>query len=93
MEPIVKKIADWATKKWPQTDVANMADGGWEGWAQVEIYLHLRDNPIPGQTDILREVHCYTNKALSMDFEIRYNDTGIDKRIVIELKCETNIDQ
>lgn len=58
--------------------------GGWEGWAQAELALHLET--LPGDPTIEREVHVFENGRQAVDIKI----TCIDgTTFVVELKCES----
>jgi hypothetical protein len=79
-------VTKWATAnienikhQWPQK-------GGWENWAQGDIYSYfIKQN---STFDILREQAVYTNSALKADFLLNSKSAGAQK-VIIELKCQS----
>ncbi|MCZ8038021.1 MAG: hypothetical protein O9276_07795 [Microcystis sp. LE17-20A] len=74
-EANVKAIAS----KWPQK-------GGWEGWAQAEIYSYILQ--INNTYDILREQAVYTSKRKAADFLFNSMTSGAQS-VIVELKCQS----
>ena len=60
--------------------------GGWEGWAQVELFMYYQN----AGYDILREVQCYNDSRLRVDLIINSqipDDNKCIRNIAVEIKC------
>ena len=85
-EKFLKLVRSWIIvnvnsikNMWPQK-------GGWESWAQAEIFNYvITEN---STYDILREQHVYRNSALAADFLLNKNSAR-GSRVIVELKCQS----
>lgn len=82
---IVGWIMGWIQSVSAEIPSVVCSQGGWEGWAQVEIHKYLIKHELPGNPAIHREQPIYNKQQSTVDFRI---DTG-SQRICIELKCES----
>lgn len=83
---ILRAILEWGSSPAVKEKIEYIRDkdGGWEGWAQVEI-THLLEKPYSLQ--VRREVLVYVNSPKNpADLVVQQNDGSI---VIIELKCET----
>ena len=79
-------VEEWMTahesaiaKMWPQ-------QGGWEGWAQAEIFAFiLKKN---SAYDMLREQHVFNEARQACDFLLNSHSPVKDK-VIVELKCQS----
>ncbi len=84
-EDFMDYVKAWIVEK--QADIANMwpQKGGWEGWAQADLYAWILEKN--NTYDILREQSVYTN-GRKADFLLNNSSTGA-KRVVCDLKCQS----
>ena len=85
-QTFIDYVEEWLKEK--ESDIASRwpQKGGWEGWAQSEIFSFIikKDSTY----DILREQNVYKNSRQKADFLLN-NSLTVNKKVVIELKCQS----
>lgn len=82
-------LKEWLEKRFeslPNNGYNFYSRGGWEGWAQVELYMYYRGLGC----DIIREEHCYNNTHLKVDLLINSQIPANARKIrplAVEIKC------
>jgi hypothetical protein len=86
LDEFLEYVEEWMTtneaaiaKMWPQ-------DGGWEGWAQAEIFRFIGEKN--HAFDIGREKHCFTNNRKGCDFLLN-DSSALKNKVIVELKCQS----
>lgn len=80
-------IKEWFTKKADgRLDSVCTTDGGWEGWAQLELEQEFKTTFQLGKKAKVREGHVYRNDREAADFVLKAD--AKNKGMIIELKCE-----
>ncbi|KAJ3730494.1 hypothetical protein EV361DRAFT_550522 [Lentinula raphanica] len=90
--PILEAIADWGDANHDKIYAAYAQKGGWEGWVQVELAIHLGKHfGGQGQSLTSREQYVYngTNQKCDLLIETaKYNGEHFVN--MFELKCESS---
>ncbi|KAJ4394902.1 hypothetical protein N0V93_004122 [Gnomoniopsis smithogilvyi] len=79
-------LSDESTKK--KVYYADSTDGGWEGWAQFEFEVYLRNEMSYSSNKRVREIQVYDGNSKAADFTIEPSQQENRKGMVVELKCE-----
>lgn len=77
-------IIDWINNE-PNLNQSKDTMGGYEGWAQVQVYHFFKDFIFPN-AEIKREEHIFTDTRKKVDLWIRWPD---NTQVSIELKFRT----
>ncbi len=82
----IAAVIAWAEANIPKIATMWPQKGGWEGWAQAEIYNYILG--INNTTDILREQAVYTSQRKAADFLLNAHNPGV-QNVIVELKCQS----
>jgi hypothetical protein len=85
-DPVIDLIHRWAKDNMARIHRAWGLEGGWEGWAQVELALFLKDQHAPEDFLIQRECKGFKDSNDKIDICIV---SAVQHSIFIELKCES----
>jgi len=85
-EEFLELVAAWVVEKEKEISFMWPQKGGWEKWAQSEIFSYI--NSKRPSADIMREQPVYGSAKKSADFLLN-NGNHVNEKVIVELKAQS----